>query len=81
MIASREAPTTDVSIIGVGFTPFGDVLETPELKGMKERELASWVTIEAMRDAKISSKDIDACFVGHCLDEQVSRSINTAPHC
>ncbi len=67
-----------VSIIGVGCTPFGDVLETPELQGMTERELASWAAIDAMRDAGISSKDVDAFYIGHCLDEQVSGSINTA---
>src|SRR5262249_42694211 len=44
-----------------------------------ERELASWAAIEAMKDANISAKDIEAFYVGHCLDEQVSGSINTAP--
>ena len=68
-----------VSIVGVGCTPFGDLLETPELKGMTERELASWATLEAMEDAGVTAKDIDAFYVGHCLDEQVAGSINTAP--
>src|SRR5579862_2813120 len=67
-----------VSIIGVGCTPFGDLLETPELTGMTERELAAWAALDAMEDARISAKDIDAFYVGHCLDEQVSGSINTA---
>ena len=40
-----------VSIVGVGCSLFGDLLETPELKGMTERELASWATLEAMEDA------------------------------
>jgi acetyl-CoA C-acetyltransferase len=68
-----------VSIVGVGCTPFGDLLETEELKGMTERELVSWAALEAMEDAGITAKDIDAFYIGHCLDEQVAGSINTAP--
>lgn len=68
-----------VSIVGVGCSPFGDVLETPELKGMTERELASWAALEAMEDAGVEAKDIDAFYIGHCMDEQIGGSINTAP--
>ena len=37
-----------VSIVGVGCTPFGYVMETPELKDMTERELAAWSVMEAL---------------------------------
>ena len=59
----------NVSIIGVGCTPFGDVLKTPEIKGMTMRELYSWACLEAMEDAGIEAKDIDAFFIGQCMGE------------
>ena len=53
-----------VSIIGVGITPFGQTLSTPALKDLSDRELAAWAAQEAMTDAGITAKDIDAlCFV------------------
>ncbi|MFJ8019454.1 thiolase family protein [Streptomyces sp. NPDC096311] len=67
-----------VSIIGVGCTPFGDVLESPELAGMTERELVAWAALEAMEDAGIEPKDVDAFNIGHVFDEQSSGSVNTA---
>ncbi len=79
MTRRRTELARGISIVGVGCTPFGDLLETPELLGMTERELVSWAAIDAMEDAGLTSKDIDAFFVGHCLDEQVAGSINTAP--
>ena len=68
-----------VSIVGVGCTPFGDLLETPEFKGMTERELVSWAALEAMEDAGLTAKDIDAFYIGQTMDEQVSGCINPAP--
>ena len=53
-----------VSIIGCGYTPLGDVLKTPEMLGMTERELFTWAAIEAMEDANIEAKDIDAFYFG-----------------
>lgn len=53
-----------VSIIGCGYTPLGDVLKTPEMLGMTERELFAWAAIEAMEDANIEAKDIDAFYFG-----------------
>lgn len=64
-----------VSIIGVGATPFGDVMSTPVMQGMTERELVSWAAIEAMEDAGIESKDIDAFYLGMVLDETLSRTL------
>ena len=53
-----------VSIIGVGYSPLGNVLKSPEVKDMTERELFAWAAIEAMEDAGIEAKDIDAFYVG-----------------
>ena len=52
-----------VSIIGVGCTPFGSVLKRPEVKDLTENELFAWACLEAMEDAGIEGKDIDALFV------------------
>ena len=52
-----------VSIIGVGITPFGLTQSTPEIKDMSDRELAAWAAQEAMTDAGVTARDIDAlCF-------------------
>lgn len=53
-----------VSIIGVGYTPFGDVRVSPGIKDFSERELYAMACIEAMRDANISPQEIDAYYVG-----------------
>ena len=61
-----------VSIIGVGCTPFGNVLESLELKDMTERNLFSWAALEAMEDAGIEASEIDAFYIAHCMDEVLS---------
>ena len=66
----REA----VSIIGVGCTPFGSVLSTPEIKDMTERELFAWAALEAMEDAGIQAKDIDAFYFAQAMDETLSHT-------
>ena len=53
-----------VSLIGVGYTPLGNVLTSPEVKDFSERELFSMACIEAMDDAGINAKQIDAYLVG-----------------
>lgn len=56
-------PARGVSIIGVGITPYGSVLEHPALKDLSEKELAAWAAQEAIADAGISAKDIESlCF-------------------
>lgn len=64
-----------VSIIGVGATPFGDLMTTPELKNMTERELCAWAALEAMEQAGIEAKDIDAFYLGNVMDETLSRTL------
>jgi len=55
------------SLVGVGCTKFGNVMSTPELKGKTFHELAAEAAFEAMDDADMSGKDIDAFFVGSML--------------
>lgn len=47
------------SIIGVGMTRFGNVLETPEIKDASFHDLITEAVFEAMDDAKVEPKDID----------------------
>lgn len=49
-----------VSIIGVGCTPFGSVLSTPSIKDFSDRELIAWAAQEAMTDAGVTPKDVNA---------------------
>lgn len=56
-----------VSIIGVGCTPMRIMLDTPELKGITEPELFAWGALEAMKDAGIEGKDIDAYIHGQVM--------------
>lgn len=53
-----------VSIIGVGCTPFTNTLKNPDTQGLTEGELFGYAAIEAMQDAGISPKMIQAYFHG-----------------
>ena len=53
-----------VSIIGVGHSPCGNVLESEVIKDLTEGELIAAATIEAVEDAGIDLKDIDSYLVG-----------------
>lgn len=75
MIARLGELKRSVSIIGVGCTPFGYVMETPEIKDLTERELFAWASLEAMEAAGIESKQIDAFFIAHCMPETLSHQI------
>lgn len=55
------------SIIGVGCTKFGNVLETPELKGKTFQEMVAEASFEAMDDAGIGPEAIDGFVVGNML--------------
>lgn len=55
------------SIVGVGCTKFGNVLSTPELKGKTFHELIAEAAFEAMDDAGMDGRDIDAFYVGSML--------------
>jgi len=50
--------TRPVSVIGVGATQFGDVLETPEMKGLSWMDLGAWAAYEALEDAGMNPRDV-----------------------
>ena len=54
-------------ITGVGCTKFGSVLETPEIKGLAFQELACKAAFEAIDEAGVDPKDIDAFYIGSML--------------
>lgn len=53
-----------VSIIGVGCTPFTNSLKNPETNGITECELFAYAALEAMQDAGIKPKQVEAYFHG-----------------
>lgn len=53
-----------VSIIGVGCTPFTNTLKNPETNGLTECELFAYAALEAMKDAGIKPKQVQAYFHG-----------------
>ena len=65
----RRTLARPVDIIGVGISKLGFVTETPEIKNMTSRELWTWAATEAMEDAGITPKEIDALFVGNMVSE------------
>ncbi|MDL2220115.1 thiolase family protein [Eubacteriales bacterium OttesenSCG-928-N14] len=63
-----------VSIVGVGYTPFGFIQKTPEILDFTERELIAMAFIEALQDAGLEAKDVDAAYVGQYMSETLSHS-------
>ena len=55
------------SIVGVGCTKFGNVMKTPEIKNKTFHELIAEAAFEAMKDANMTGKDIDAFYIGSML--------------
>ena len=53
------------SIVGVGMTRFGNVLETEEIKDDSLQDLMAEAAFEAMDDAGVSPRDIDLCLFSH----------------
>ena len=67
-----------VSIIGVGCTPFGNTSVTPAIKDLTEQELFSWAAINAMEDAGIEAKDLEALFHGQVGNVAYSQTLTPA---
>lgn len=67
-----------VSIIGVSYTPLGSVLESPEIKDFSERELFAQAALDAMQDAGIEARDIDAFFVGQVAPNTLANQVAVA---
>ncbi len=54
-----------VHILGVGCTRFGNLMETPEIKGLTLQELAAKAAREALDDAGLTAADVDAVYIGN----------------
>ena len=65
----RRRLSRSVDIIGAGITKLGFVTETPEIKNMTSRELWTWAAQEAIEDAGVPLKEIDALYVGNMISE------------
>lgn len=51
-----------VSIVGVGCTPFMNLLDNPETDGLSEGEVFGYAALAAMKDAGVEAKDVDFYF-------------------
>lgn len=60
-----------VSIIGVGYSPIGNVLKTQGIIDLTERELFAWAALEAMEDCGLTGKDIEAYYVGQAAPSKL----------
>lgn len=56
-----------VAITGVGCSRFGDLLNTPEIKGLSVQELTASAVKEALDDAGMTGLDIDVVFAGNAM--------------
>lgn len=69
-----------VSIIGVGCTPFMNILKNPETEGLTESEMFAYAAIDAMKDAGIHPHDIQGYFHGQagaiCSSDQNSANVH-----
>lgn len=63
----RNRLKENVAIAGVGCSRFGDMLETPELKGLSMQEITANAVQEALNDAGMSGQDLDAVYVGNAM--------------
>ncbi len=79
MIKTRSGQLgRSVSIVGIGVTPCGDVMEHEPIKYLTEGELLAAATIDAVEDAGIEIKDIDAYLVGSLGPQYTSNEANIA---
>ena len=63
----RNKLKEDIIISGVGCSRFGDLLETPELKGLSLQEVTAAAVREALEDAGLCGQDVDAVFMGNAM--------------
>ena len=63
----RNKLREQVVISGVGCSRFGDLLKTPEMKGMSIQELTAVAVKEALDDAGMTGQDVDAVFAGNAM--------------
>ena len=61
-----------VFVLGVGCTKFGDLFETPEIKGLSIEELAAMAVKEALNDAHTVPKEIDIFIIGNHMPQSIN---------
>lgn len=69
-----------VSIIGVGCTPFMDIITNPEMQGLTEGELFGYAAIEAMKDGGITPKHLQSYFHAQACPYVISDYSNANVH-
>lgn len=61
-----------VFLLGAGCTKFGNLIETPEIKGLSIHELAAVAAREALEDAKTDPSEIDAFIIGNHMPQSLN---------
>lgn len=64
MVNKLHKYSRSVSIIGIGATPYMNVLEDPEYQGLTDSELFAHAALAAMQDAGIEPRDVDFFYHG-----------------
>ena len=71
-----------VSIVGVGATPFMNVVEDPRYKGLTNGELFGYAALDAMADAGVEPRDVQSFFHGsanpHVLNGCITPNLQVA---
>lgn len=67
-----------VSIIGVGSSPYGNILHDPRIQNLTEQELFSWAALNALEDAGIEGSQVEALFHGQNGNISFSHTMNPA---
>ena len=71
-----------VSIVGVGATPFMNVVEDPRYKGLTNGELFGYAALDAMADAGVEPRDVQFFFHGsanpHVLNGCITPNLQVA---
>ena len=65
-----------VAIAGVGYTPMGNVQRHDEIRDFTERELFAMAAIEAMEDAGLEAREIDAFYVGQVASARFTNQMS-----
>ena len=69
-----------VSIIGAAYSHMGITAQIPEVANWSEREFFASASLEAMEDAGIDAKCVDAAVIGHCAPNFFSKATSAGPH-
>jgi acetyl-CoA C-acetyltransferase len=76
MSAKTRKLARQVCIVGVGTTPIGSYLETPGIKDLTPLEMFAAAAHDAMRDAGVTPKDVDALFAGTSMNVVLGHEVS-----